>query len=90
MLSTATALIQATEDSVVDDDVMRLASFIINNRDVEKKQFANFIFEYACLIASNAVDKATKVLLTEEQLMELNSSVKELEEIGNEVLGNGK
>jgi len=54
MIATATALIQATEESIFDDDT--------------------------------AVDKATKVLLTESQLAELTASIDEMDSLRNEVL----
>ena len=48
--------------------------------------FAKAIYLYSGIIASNAVDKATKVLLTETQLRELMSSIDEMEQLRNEVL----
>ena len=87
MLSTATALIQATEDVVMDDETMAMSSFIHHNRnELDNDQFARALFMLTTAIASNAVDKATKILLTETQLVELMTTIDELETMRNEVL----
>ena len=87
MLSTATALIQATEESIFDEEVMGFAqAFCHHAKDLDTEQFAKSIYAYSCMLASLAVDKAMKVLLTESQVMELCSAIDELEQIENEVL----
>ena len=90
MLSTATALIKATEESIFDEEVMGFAQqFCHFAPDLDKEQFAKSIYVYSTMLASLAVDKAMKVLLTESQVEELCSAISELEQIENEVL-NGK
>ena len=87
MLSTATALIQATEEVVIDEETMAMSSFIFHNRnELDNDQFARALFMLTTAIASNAVDKATKILLTETQLVELMTTIDELETMRNEVL----
>jgi formaldehyde-activating enzyme involved in methanogenesis len=91
MLSTATALIEATEQSIFDDEVMSFATMINHTHaEMEGEQFAKAIYMYSCMLASLAVDKTMKVLLNKEQIKELLASIDELETIGNEVLKNGK
>jgi malate/lactate dehydrogenase len=90
MLSTATALIQATEDVVMDDETMAMSQFLYHNHnEMDNDQFAKFMFMLTTAIASNAVDKATKVLLTETQLRELMETIDELETMRDEVINNG-
>ena len=87
MLSTATALIQATENVVMDEETMSMSSFIYHNRnELDNDQFARALFMLTTAIASNAVDKATKILLTETQIRELMSSIDELEQMRNSIL----
>ena len=87
MLSTATALIQATEDSIFDDTAMDFARMLTQTHsEMTQDDFAKAIYLYSGIIASNAIDKATKVLLTETQLIELMSSIDEMETMRNEVL----
>jgi hypothetical protein len=87
MLSTATALIQATEDSIFDDDSMEFARMLTHtHNEMDTDQFAKAIYLYSGILASTAIDKATKVLLTETQLKELMDTIGEMDSIRNEVL----
>ena len=87
MLSTATALIQATEDSIFDDDSMEFARMLTHtHNEMDTDQFAKAIYLYSGIIASAAADKVTKVLLNETQLIELMATIDEMETIRNEVL----
>ena len=87
MLSTATALIQATEEVVIDEETMAMSSFIFHNRnELDNDQFARALFMLTTAIASNAIDKATKLLLTETQLVELMTTIDEMETMRNSIL----
>ena len=91
MLSTATALIQATEESIFDEEVMGFAqAFCYHAKDLDEQQFAKSIYTYSCMLASLAVDKAMKVLLNEEQIVELMNAIDEMEQMRDEVMNNGK
>jgi hypothetical protein len=90
MLSTASALLEATQEGIIGDEQMELASFIVHSRhDLDQDQFSKAMFMYATCIASSVTDKVTKVLLTESQFRELIETIDELETMSNEVL-NGK
>ena len=87
MLSTATALIEATHEAVFDDESMDFARELLHSRnEMSNEQFAKAIYLYAGTIASMAVDKATKVLLTKEQIIDLMVTIGEMESLRNEVL----
>lgn len=91
MIATATALIQATEETIFDDEAMSLAQFLTHNHnDLDNEEFAKAMFMYATMISSTAIDKATKVLLSETQIRELMTTIDEMETLRNEVLDNGK
>ena len=91
MLSTATALIQATEESIFDEEVMGFAqAFCYHAKDLDNEQFAKSIYTYSCMLASLAVDKAMKVLLNEEQIVELMNAIDEMEKMRDEVMNNGE
>jgi hypothetical protein len=88
MLSTATALIQATEDAIFEDNSMDLARILVQtHNEMNQDEFAKAIYFYSGIVASAAVDNATKVLLNETQLKELMDSIGEMDSIRNEVLG---
>lgn len=87
MLSTATALIQATEEVVIDEETMAMSSFIYHNRnELDNEQFARAMFMLTTAIASNAIDKATKLLLNETQIRELMETIDEMETMRNSIL----
>jgi hypothetical protein len=87
MLSTATALIEAVNDAIMDDESMDLARVILQTRnEMNNDEFAKAIYLYSGIIASAAADKVTKVLLNETQLRELMTTIDEMEQIRNEVL----
>jgi hypothetical protein len=91
MISTATALISATEQAVMDDESMGLAQFITHERNnLSQDDFAKAMFMYATMVASNAVDSVTKAILTKEQFQELIATIDEIETMRNEVLENGE
>jgi hypothetical protein len=91
MLSTATALIQATEESIFDEEVMGFAqAFCHHAKDLDTEQFAKSIYVYSTMLASLAVDKAMKVLLNEEQIIDLMNAIDELEQMRDEVINDGK
>ena len=87
MLSTASALLTATEDAILEDEAMLCASFIYNkHNDLSNDELATMLHMYAGIIASHVTDKITKVLLTETQFKELLSTLGELEEMRDNVL----
>jgi len=87
MLSTATALIQATEESIFDDEAMGFAQFITHSyKELDDEQLAKALFVYATMLTSTAVDKATKILLTESQVADLMATIDEMDSLRNEVL----
>jgi Arc/MetJ family transcription regulator len=88
MIATATALIQATEESIFDDEAMGFAQFITHSyKELDDEQLAKALFVYATMLTSTAVDKATKVLLSETQVKELMATIDEMDSLRNEVLG---
>jgi len=87
MLSTASALLEATQEGIIGVEQMELASFIVHSRhDLDQEQFARAMFMYATAIASATTDKITKVLLTETQFRELIETIDEMEQMKNSVL----
>ncbi len=70
---------------------MGLAQFITHERNnLSQDDFAKAMFMYATMVASNAVDSATKAILTKEQFQELMATIDEIESMRNEVLENGE
>ena len=91
MLSTATALIEAVGDSIMDEEIMDFARFITQTRnETEMDDFAKAMYLYSGMLASNVADKVVKILLNETQLKELMETIDEVEQIRNSVLEENK
>lgn len=87
MLSTATALIDAVGNSIMEEEVMDYAREICHNRnEMSVEQFAKAMYLYSGILASATADKVTKVLLSETELVELMNTIGEIEEMRNSVL----
>ena len=90
MLSTASALLQASQDAIIDHESMMCAAVIYHkHNEMSQEQFKELLYQYASILVSNATDKVARVLLTETQWKELITTIGELEDMENEVL-NGK
>ena len=91
MLSTATALIEAVGDSIMDEEVVDLARMITHTRnEASNEEFAKAIYFYSGMLASNVADKITKILLNETEIKTLMATIDEMETMRNEVLENGE
>ena len=90
MIATANALLEATQQSIFDDEAMEVAHFITHTHsDLDNEQIAKALFMYASIIASNSVDKTAKVLMTKDEFINLIDTIDEIEAMRNEVI-NGK
>jgi|694.fasta_scaffold23511_22 hypothetical protein len=91
MLSTATALIEAVGDSIMEDEVINVARIITQQRnEMSEDDFAKAIYFYSGMLASATADKVTKVLLSKDDLQALADTIDEMEIMRNEVLENGE
>jgi hypothetical protein len=88
MLSTATALIEAVGDSIMEDEVMDFARTILHTRnEMSQDDFAKALYFYSGILASATADKVTKVLLSKDDLQTLADTIDEMDNLRNEVLG---
>ena len=86
MLATAIALQQVTSEAVHDEMVMDMAATIYQNKDsMTNDEFAQALYQYSALLSSLTTTLATSVLLTESQLDEMISTIKEMESMGKDV-----
>ena len=87
MLSTATALIEAVTDSIMENEVMDFARTILHNRnEMSENDFAKAMYLYSGILASATADRVTKILLNETQIRELMLSIDEMETMRNSIL----
>ena len=85
MISTAIAIQMATQEAVTDESVMVMASALYHNRnEMTNDEFARAMFMYSAHLASLTTTLVTHVVLTESQLDEMISVIKEFDELGKE------
>ena len=87
MLSTATALLDATRDSIFDKDIMELAGELHTRRnELPDEIFAKYLFMYSSAVAAKVADSITKVLLTEQEMSDLCATIDEMENLSETIL----
>jgi hypothetical protein len=87
MLSTATALLDATKDSMFDEDIMGLAGELHTRRnELSDEIFAKFLFMYSSALSAKVADSITKVLLTEKEMSDLCATIDEMEDMSETIL----
>ena len=86
MLSTALAIQDATKEAVYDDSVIEMASDIYKSRhDVTQDEFIRMIYIYSAHLSALTASLVTHACLTESQMDEMMNSIREIEELGEEI-----
>ncbi len=87
MLSTATALLDATKDSILDDEIMGLAGELHTRRnELSDEIFAKYLFIYSSALSAKVADSITKILLTEKEMSDLVATIDEMENLSETIL----
>ena len=86
MLSTALAIQTATQDAVMDESVMTLASAMYHGKDMmTEDEFAKALFMYSAHLSALTATLVTSVCLTESQLDEMMDTIKEFDSLGKDI-----
>jgi hypothetical protein len=87
MISTALELVDATKDSIFDEDIMAMAGELHTRRnELPDEIFAKYIFMYSSALSAKVADKITKILLTKEQLSDLVATIDEMDNLTETIL----
>ena len=87
MLSTALEILDATKESIFDEDIMGLAGELHTRRnELPDEIYAKYLFMYSSALASKVADLVTKVLLTETQMTELVNALDEMDNLSESIL----
>jgi hypothetical protein len=87
MLSTAMDLLDATKESIFDDEIMGLAGELHTRRnELPDEVYAKYLFMYSAALSSKVADKVTRILLTEEQMSVLCDTIDEMENLSETIL----
>jgi|JXWW01.1.fsa_nt_gb hypothetical protein len=89
MISTAVDLLEASLRTMHSPETMIMFKVIVDNKDnLDKEQFMKALFDYSShLIAKNS-SEILDVLLTPEELSDLNATIQELDEMEKIFNGN--
>ncbi len=87
MLSTAIEVLDATKESIFDEDIMGMAGELHTRRnELSDEIFAKYLFMYSSAVAAKVADKVTQVLLTKEQLTEMLDALDEMDNLTETIL----
>jgi len=88
MISTALKIQDATQEAFQDEQVMMMAAAIYQMRnDVDNETMARMLFEYSATLSALTATLVSHAILSESQMHEMISEIKEFEDISKEVLG---
>ncbi len=86
MLSTAIELLDATKNSIFDEDIMAMAGELHTRRnELPDEIFAKYIFMYSSALSAKVADSITKILLTEKEMSDLIATIDEIFEINSAI-----
>lgn len=86
MIATALQIQDATGNAVIDLSTMMLAKQIYQNKDImSNEEFADAMFSYSAHLSALTASMVTEVLLTKEQLTQMNNEIREFDTMGKDV-----
>ena len=86
MISTALAIQSATQDAVMDNSVMSMASAMYHStNEMTEDEFAKPLFIYSTHLSALTATLVTSACLTESQLDEMMNTIKEMESMGKDI-----
>jgi collagenase-like PrtC family protease len=86
MIATAIALQETSKEAVFDETSVMMASALFHGRhEMNDDEFQQAIFIYSAHLSAIATTLATNVLLTEAQVDEMISTIKEMETMGKDI-----
>lgn len=86
MISTALAIQEATQEAVMDNSVMSMASAMYHTKDeMSEEDFAKALFIYSAHLSALTATLVTSACLTEEQMNDMINTIKEMEAMGKDI-----
>ena len=87
MLSTAIDLLDATKNSIFDEDIMGLAGELHTRRnELSDEIFAKYLYMYSSALSAKVADSITKVLLIEKEMSDLCATIDEMDNLSETIL----
>lgn len=88
MISTAVDLLERSKASMFNPRSMIMAKLVYEARNQDEEVFAKLLYDYAAHLIAYTASEMMEALLTEDEMSDLNATIKEIDEMG-EIL-NGK
>jgi len=86
MSATALAIAEASKQAVYDDDVLDMARDLVDARNIaDDEQMIKILWHYSSHLVAVTANLVTCALLTEQQMTDMMSELKEFEELGKEM-----
>ena len=86
MIITAMEILEATKESMFDEDIMGLAGELHERRnELDDVTHAKFLFMYSSMLASKVADRVTHVLLSESDLKDMMKEMAEFDDMAESV-----
>ena len=91
MLSTAIEILDATKNSIFDEDIMGMAGELHTRRnELPDEVYAKYLFMYSAALSSKVADLVTKILLTEQEMSDLIATIDEMDNLSETILEEDK
>ena len=87
MLATAVGILDATKDSIFDEEIMGLAGELHTRRnELSDEVYARYLFMYSTALSSKVADLVTKVCLSKEEMSVLCATIDEMDDLSETIL----
>lgn len=87
MLSTALGILDATKDSMFDEDILGLAGELHERRnELSDEVFAKYLFMYSTALSCKVADLVTKVCLSKDEMSVLVDTIDEMDNLSETIL----
>lgn len=77
---------EATEEALMDPELMDLAGFIFqNHKFIEDDQLAQLLFKYSASLSALTATLVTQVCLSQSDLSDMVATIKEMNQLEKEI-----
>jgi hypothetical protein len=86
MISTMLQIREATEEALMDPELMDLAGFIFqNHKFIEDEQLAQLLFKYSASLSALTATYVSQVCLSDSDLSDMVATIKEMNQLTQEL-----
>jgi hypothetical protein len=87
MLATAIEILDATKNSIFDEDIMGMAGELHTRRnELPDEIYAKYLFMYSSALSAKVADSITKILLSQQEMSDLVATIDEMDNLSETIL----